>query len=108
MKSIEYLVWRKQLMQVTLGSDGNALYPLLHFVLEDLPTSTRAPELDDRNTQAVLECGGVIPHSMEKLIALYLAYLVQVGFLSAPKTAGPQKLPVVDQKVTKAIGRHNK
>lgn len=32
----------------------NALYPLLHFVLDDLPTSTEAPDLDDTYTTSVL------------------------------------------------------
>ena len=30
------------------------LLPLLHFVLDDLPTSTKAPELEDSNTRALL------------------------------------------------------
>ena len=76
---VEYLGWRKQLMDVTRTE--HALYPLLHFVLDDLPTSTRAPELDDRNTQQLLQ-GKQCP-LLESLIKLYLVYLIQVKFLPA-------------------------
>jgi hypothetical protein len=34
----DYMVWRQKLLQMTLESNSNALYPLLHFVLDDLPT----------------------------------------------------------------------
>lgn len=36
----------------TLASGDSALYPLLHFVMDDLPTKSKAPELDAANTQA--------------------------------------------------------
>jgi L-aminoadipate-semialdehyde dehydrogenase len=32
-------------MKLTLSSGNNALYPLLHFVLDDLPTRSKTPEL---------------------------------------------------------------
>ena len=37
----EYLVWRNKLEQHVVTTQDNALFPLLHFVLEDLPTSTK-------------------------------------------------------------------
>lgn len=42
----EYLRWRSSLMKLTLASRDNALYPLLHFVLDDLPTRSQTPVLD--------------------------------------------------------------
>ncbi|KAG1902355.1 uncharacterized protein F5891DRAFT_1127669 [Suillus fuscotomentosus] len=39
----EYLVWRRKLEQHVMEVQDNALFPLLHFVLDDLPTSTKAP-----------------------------------------------------------------
>lgn len=33
-------------MKLTLASRDNALYPLLHFVLDDLPTRSQTPILD--------------------------------------------------------------
>ncbi|KAI9016191.1 L-aminoadipate-semialdehyde dehydrogenase [Hyaloraphidium curvatum] len=77
-----YIPWRTALMDHTLNSQDNALYPLLHFVMDDLPTSTKGPELDDGNTREVtgnLDCG-----DMGELVGLYISYLIQVGFLEAP------------------------
>ncbi|KAF5351008.1 hypothetical protein D9756_008378 [Leucocoprinus leucothites] len=51
----EYLLWRRKLEQHVMEAQDNALFPLLHFVLDDLPTSTKAPELDDTNTRSLLE-----------------------------------------------------
>lgn len=42
---VEYLTWRNQLMEATMATKDNALYPLLHFVLDDLPTASNSPEL---------------------------------------------------------------
>jgi L-aminoadipate-semialdehyde dehydrogenase len=90
----DYVPWRIALERYTvLESRDNALYPLLHFVLDNLPQSTKAPELDDRNTRAVLQADadwtgedvsngkGVTIREM----GIYLAYLVGIGFLDAPK-----------------------
>ncbi|KAI0305172.1 L-aminoadipate-semialdehyde dehydrogenase large subunit [Multifurca ochricompacta] len=38
----EYLVWRRKLEQHVMEVQDNALFPLLHFVLDDLPTSTKS------------------------------------------------------------------
>ncbi|RKP27925.1 hypothetical protein SYNPS1DRAFT_6883, partial [Syncephalis pseudoplumigaleata] len=82
--AVEYVVWRKQLMDLTLNAADNALYPLLHFVLDDLPTSTKAPELDTRHTDAVLDGTGIVCPQMESLLGRYFAFLVKVGFLPPP------------------------
>ena len=37
----DYIQWRDALEELTLTSKDNALYPLLHFVLDDLPTKSR-------------------------------------------------------------------
>lgn len=37
----EYIEWRDALEALTLTTKDNALYPLLHFVLDDLPTKSR-------------------------------------------------------------------
>jgi L-aminoadipate-semialdehyde dehydrogenase len=78
----EYIVWRDKLTELTLKEEDNALYPLLYFVLDDLPTSTKSPELDDSNTQKIvsIEC----ERMGERLIGIYLGYLVKVGFLDKP------------------------
>lgn len=95
---IEYIQWRSALMDLTLSSSDHALYPLLHFVLDDLPTSTRSPELDDVNTRTACSNdelrvrsasgsdaqGGALLWrcpDIADLMNVYLGYLVQVGFL---------------------------
>ena len=52
--TLQYIDWRDRLLEFTLKQTDNALFPLLHYVLDDLPSSTKAPQLDDRNTQALL------------------------------------------------------
>lgn len=105
----EYLLWRRKLEKHVLEVQDNALFPLLHFVLDDLPTSTKAPELDDSNTSALL-----LPHPCEtaptvsdELMGLYLAWLVSAGFLPAPSQEQRRKeLPILaSNSVVKAAGR---
>ncbi|KAI8591900.1 hypothetical protein BDZ88DRAFT_410051 [Geranomyces variabilis] len=125
----DYIHWRTALMELTLAAptanddeERNALYPLLHFVLDDLPTSTKAPELDTRNARAVvaaaasrsasdggegeaIRCG-----SFKELGPLYIGFLVHAGFLPPPPTQstnGAQKLvklPEWDEVVSDGIG----
>jgi L-aminoadipate-semialdehyde dehydrogenase len=87
----------------------NALFPLLHFVLDDLPTSTKAPALDDTNTRAILRQGGYDVESTvsDELMSKYLAWLVVAGFLPSPSTETPAKaLPSLENGApTKAAGR---
>ncbi|KAK0192225.1 alpha-aminoadipate reductase Lys1p, partial [Armillaria mellea] len=104
----EYLVWRRKLEQHVMEVQDNALYPLLHFVLDDLPTSTKAPDLDDTNTTSVLR-----PHTErvnmtvdDELMGRYLAWLVRAGFLPSPTIENPVKtLPILAGGVVKAAGR---
>lgn len=106
----DYVPWRIALERFTiLDSKDNALYPLLHFVLDNLPQSTKAPELDDRNARTILEADiqwtgvdvsqgrGV---TMEEM-GIYLAYLVGIGFLDVPR--GPAKRPLPVLKIGRQI-----
>ncbi|KAH6900872.1 aminoadipate-semialdehyde dehydrogenase [Coprinopsis sp. MPI-PUGE-AT-0042] len=102
----DYITWRRkleqhvmELMQAKSSNDPskedeiNALFPLLHFVLDDLPTSTKSPELDDRNKVALIQHFNSLTSSSEispdstvdgPLVGLYLAWLVKAGFLPGP------------------------
>ena len=87
----------------------NALFPLLHFVLDDLPTSTKAPELDDRNTRALLKSRPVETGMSvtDEVMGLYLAWLVRVGFLPQPEVNSGQPLPRIEGALgIVAIGRN--
>ncbi|WVQ79762.1 L-aminoadipate-semialdehyde dehydrogenase [Cryptococcus sp. DSM 104549] len=103
---VEYIHWRTKLEQHVLETQDNALFPLLHFVLDDLPTSTKSAALDDTNAQALAEAAGEPKTSgvTEKEIGLYIAWLIRAGFLDKPTKEG-KALPVLEGAAMKAIGR---
>lgn len=105
----EYVIWRRRLEQHVMKTQDNALFPLLHFVLDDLPTSTKAPELNDTNTRDLLASQHQ-PESMTvdtNLMGLYLSWLVQAGFLSSPTSSAPaEALPNLSGRPqARAVGR---
>ncbi|KAI5121805.1 hypothetical protein M0805_009797 [Coniferiporia weirii] len=105
----DYLDWRRRLEKHILEVQDNALFPLLHFVLDDLPTSTKAPELSDTSTRSLLAGHGQ-PESMTvdtNLMGLYLAWLIEAGFLATPTSASPaEKLPSLQEGLrVRAVGR---
>lgn len=70
-------------------------FPLLHFVTDNLPETTKAPELDDANAVAALTAdrewshyGGIGVGVGIDEMEVYLSYLVALGFLPQPKKAG--------------------
>ncbi|KAI9205250.1 uncharacterized protein BJ171DRAFT_615822 [Polychytrium aggregatum] len=91
----DYIEWRSSLMDLTLASSDHALFPLLHFVLDDLPTSTKGPQLGDEHIRSVVDPAGVVCGDMRNLMGLYLGYLVAVGFLDQPTQTVEQTLPVL-------------
>lgn len=102
-----YLLWRRKLEQHVLEIQDNALFPLLHFVLDDLPTSTKGPELNDSNTAAlVARHGEAFGRPVDAdLMGSYLSWLVVSGFLDTPPVGGAP-LPKLQSSVTaKVIGR---
>lgn len=114
-EEIDYVPWRLALEKyIVEESKDNALYPLLHFVLDNLPQSTKAPELDDTNARISLqqdaewtgvdlsEGAGV----NTKQLGIYLAYLKAIGFLDAPTGKGQEKLPdiVVSNTILEKLG----
>lgn len=101
---IDYIPWRIALEKyIVEDSKDNALYPLLHFVLDNLPQSTKAPELDDTNARRSLwedkEFTGVDLSSglgvNVKQLGVYLAYLKAVGFLDSPTEQSELSLPAL-------------
>ncbi|KAG8679306.1 large subunit of alpha-aminoadipate reductase, partial [Ceratobasidium sp. 423] len=84
-----------RLEQHVVEAQDNALYPLLHFVLDDLPTSTKSAEPDDSNTTSILRAARADENMTvdEKLMGMYLSWLVWVGFLPAPEQGKGIPLP---------------
>ena len=115
----EYLEWRTALENHVLASaaagntgldaDSNALFPLLHFVLDDLPTSTKSPELNDANTTKLLTEAhelDVVRGVDVPLVGLYLSWLVAVGFLPPPASKSARTLPALPEGAARqAMGR---
>ena len=73
---VDYLEWRQLLMNLTMSSKSNALYPLLHFVLDDLPTASKSPALQSSNFRGSLVGTGLECPSTVSVMGTYMAYLV--------------------------------
>lgn len=88
----DYVPWASSLEHYVSTHEDFALMPLFTFVANDLPSNTRAPELDDRNAERALyedakwtgEDVSAGAGVTKREVGLYLSYLVQVGFLPAP------------------------
>lgn len=103
-KLTDYVPWASSLEHYVSTNADFALMPLFTFVANDLPSNTRAPELDDSNAEAALYAdqdwtgedvsagSGVTKNT----IGLYLSYLVATGFLPPPtrEKAEDTELPV--------------
>lgn len=102
----EYYTWRQALEKHVLEVQDNALFPLLHYVLDDLPTSTKSAELDDTNSQRLATSAGEKAGASvgDEEMGRYLAWLVKTGFLDAPQGEG-KALPQLEGPETKAVGR---
>ncbi len=102
----DYIPWtgalENHVNNVASGSGEQlALMPLFTFVANDLPSNTRAPELDDTNAEKALyadqewsgedvsEGSGVTKNT----VGIYLAYLVGIGFLPPPTKTPMKALP---------------
>ncbi|SCU89777.1 LAME_0E05446g1_1 [Lachancea meyersii CBS 8951] len=99
-----YDEWRKSLELSVIGrQEENALYPLLHMVLDNLPENTKAPELDDSNAVISLKkdtnwtgedaSGG--KGATSEQIGIYIAFLNKVGFLPPPPQSGALPIPEI-------------
>ena len=117
---VSYDAWKEELEKyVSAGSqekdqEQHALMPLFHFCINDLPATTRAPELDDRNAISVLkedakdwtevgESGG--SGITREDVGRFLRYLVMTKFVSPP-SGRVTPLPEINLDVTEmqAIG----
>lgn len=111
---LSYDFWKNKLEQyVSAGGrerdqEQHALMPLYHFCVNDLPATTRAPELDDTNAIKVLkadadnwtgidESGGY--GIIRDDVGRYLRYLVEIKFVESPSARGRQ-LPEIQLSET--------
>ncbi|KAK6464528.1 alpha-aminoadipate reductase [Scheffersomyces coipomensis] len=101
----DYPTWRSALEKFVIEeSKESALFPLLHFVLDNLPQDTKAPELDDSNAAKSLKLDAQWTGQDyssgkgidEEQMGIYISYLIKTKFLPAPTEAGKSKLPIVE------------
>lgn len=107
---VSYDAWKDELERyVSAGAfekdqEQHALMPLYHFCVNDLPATTRAPELDDRNAVKILKADADnwtgIDESMgngvsREDVGRFLRYLAEIEFVSWPSGRG-RALPEVN------------
>ena len=117
---VDYDDWKTQLEEfVSAGSvekdqEQSALMPLFHMATSNLPSTTRAPELDDRNAVAMLKADadrwtGIDDSAGEGItredIGRYLRYLVEIKFLTPPNGRG-RELPPIAEGVAQAQAQY--
>ncbi len=113
---ISYNDWKAKLEAfvsagfVQKDEEQSALMPLFHMVTNDLPSTTRAPELDDRNAVSVLKADadrwtGIDESAGEgvtrEAIGRFLRYLATTKFLPWPTGRG-RELPAIGANVAEA------
>lgn len=75
----------------------------MHQVTANLPADTKAPELDDahaavalkadaKSTGEDLSAGGAVT---KDIVGVYLAYLIDLGFMPRPGGSGEKALPSI-------------
>jgi L-2-aminoadipate reductase len=107
---VSYDDWKDELEKYVMAGgqekdqEQHALMPLYHFCVNDLPATTRAPELDDRNTVKILKedadnWTGVDESAGYGIgredVGRYLRYLAETGFISWPTGRG-RPLPEIN------------
>lgn len=117
---VTYEDWKAQLETfvsagpVNKDAEQSALMPLFHMATNDLPATTRAPELDDRNAVAVLKADadtwtGLDESSGEGInretVGRFLRYLAETGFLAWPTVKRARELPAVKEGVVAAAAK---
>ncbi|KZM18946.1 L-2-aminoadipate reductase [Ascochyta rabiei] len=110
---VPYSTWKDNMEAYVADRSGtreeNALLPLYHFVTGDLPSDTKAPEMDDRNATKALKAdaqwtgqdwsaGGAVT---EDTVGVYLSYLIDLGFMPPPEKKGLKDL--LASKLTDAM-----
>ena len=118
---VSYEIWKAKLEEFLSAGpyekdpEQYALYPLYEFCVSDLPATTRAPELDDRNAVAVLKAdagrwrGRGKDEILTKFsisqdnVGRFLRYLAETDFIDWPeKGGGGAKLPEIGIDIRQA------
>ncbi|KAI9762933.1 MAG: putative NRPS-like protein biosynthetic cluster [Geoglossum simile] len=120
---VSYDAWKGELERyVSAGGqekdqEQHALMPLYHFCVNDLPATTRAPELDDGNAVKILKVDAENWTGIDESagygigredVGRFLRYLAEINFVSWPSERGralPEiNLSAVQMQVVGAVG----
>jgi len=99
LKALPYPEWRRAVLSYVEAGDGEefAASPLLELLTDDFPGATTERLLRDEHAARVLAADGVDASRdcsvTKELVALYVAYLRQIGFM--PEVNGAGDLPDV-------------
>lgn len=98
LKQVNYRQWCNTLEKYVSEGNDSSLYPLLHFVLGDLPNDSRAPELKDSNAVKVLKMDTALNEDgkdysnglgvTKEILGRYISYLIKIGYLPKPNVEG--------------------
>ncbi|KAK3694472.1 hypothetical protein B0T22DRAFT_507018 [Podospora appendiculata] len=114
---VSYYDWKDQLEKfVSAGTlekdeEQHALMPLYHFCMNDLPATTRAPEMNDKNAVAILKADadnwtGVDESTgygiSREEVGKFLRYLAEIKFIGQPTERG-RKLPEIGADILRAL-----
>ena len=114
---ITYGQWKDELEKfVSAGAlekdqEQHALMPLYHFCMNDLPSNTRAPEMDDRNAVTILKTDadkwtGVDDSTgagiSREVVGKFLRYLSEIKFVPPPSGRG-RPLPEMAPETLEAL-----
>ncbi|KAH0353186.1 large subunit of L-aminoadipate-semialdehyde dehydrogenase, partial [Aureobasidium melanogenum] len=113
---VDFPKWRDAVEKfVEQGKEEHALLGLYHMVTGDLPGSTKAPELDDRNAAAALKADAARSGQdfsagsavTEDIVGQYLSFLIARGFMPKPTKKGIKTLPEarITQEQIEALDR---
>lgn len=106
---VDYDDWKTRLKEfvsagpVEKDQEQIALLPLLNMATSNLPSTTRAPELDDRNAVAVLKADadrwtGVDDSTgegvMREDVGRYMRFLAEIKFMPRPTGRGRELPPI--------------
>ncbi|KAL3425272.1 L-aminoadipate-semialdehyde dehydrogenase [Phlyctema vagabunda] len=107
---VDYDQWKDELEKYVsawgqeMDQEQHALMPLYHFCVNDLPATTRAPELDDANAVTILKTDadswtGVDESAgygiSREVVGKILRYLTEIKFVTPPTGKG-RALPDLD------------
>ncbi|KAK0630250.1 hypothetical protein B0T17DRAFT_506736 [Bombardia bombarda] len=114
---VSYTEWKSELEKfVSAGTlekdqEQHALMPLYHFCMTDLPATTRAPEMDDRNAVTILKADADKWTSVDdstgcgitrEEVGKFLRYLAEIKFIGQPTERG-RSLPEIRPEILEAL-----